>query len=79
VTVGNGNGTGGFGMGKAATPDLSIKRAFREAKRNLIFVERYKKSGLTRDLYGEHNNVKVRGWLCCCLREQCLSLLSLLV
>ena len=45
---------------QGATPELSVKRAFREAKRNLVHIERYKKRGLNYDLYGEHNNLKVR-------------------
>ncbi|KAG5190618.1 ribosomal protein S5, C-terminal domain-containing protein [Tribonema minus] len=59
VTVGNANGTGGFGMGKGAEPQQSVVRAFRDARRSLIYVERYKMSGLLYPLYGEHNNLKV--------------------
>mmetsp|Transcript_2402 Transcript_2402/g.3475 ORF Transcript_2402/g.3475 Transcript_2402/m.3475 type:complete len:166 (+) Transcript_2402:1202-1699(+) len=59
VTVGNANGTGGFGMGRGASPDLSLKRAFREARKNLMYVDRYKMYGLNYPLYGEHNSLRV--------------------
>jgi small subunit ribosomal protein S5 len=58
VCIGNGQGAGGFGMGKGQTPPDAINAAFRTATRNLIFVDLYDGFGLAHDLYGKHNSCR---------------------
>jgi len=59
VCVGNGNGTAGYGVGKAdAVPD-AYDRALMNARKNLIHLDLYKGCTLWEPLYGEWNNTKV--------------------
>jgi ribosomal protein S5 len=41
VLVGNGNGTAGFGYGKALTMQQAMQRANRDAEKNLITIDRF--------------------------------------
>lgn len=59
VVVGNGTGAGGYGMGRGKTPAEAAARAVRNAKNNLVVVDRYKNAALTHNLEGRHNNLKV--------------------
>uniref|UniRef100_A0A7S1YM29 S5 DRBM domain-containing protein n=1 Tax=Grammatophora oceanica TaxID=210454 RepID=A0A7S1YM29_9STRA len=56
---GNANGCGGFGTGKAHSPQEAVTKACREAKRNIHFFEPHLGTGLTTDLVGTHNSCKV--------------------
>eukprot|EP01084_Bolivina_argentea_P316684 548999_1 len=60
VCTGNGKGTAGFGIGKGANEAVAVKKALRAARRDLIFVDRYKNRGILFDLQGKHNNCIVR-------------------
>lgn len=42
VVIGNRNGTAGYGEGKSENAPHAIERACRDAKRNLLYVDRYK-------------------------------------
>ncbi len=44
VVIGNGQGAGAFGVGKAPNPDAATVRAVRDAKKNVLFVDRFKVS-----------------------------------
>jgi len=57
--VGNIKGAGGFGVGKASSPNEAMVLASSAAKRNLHHVDRLEGYGLSHDCYGEHNNCKV--------------------
>jgi len=59
VTIGNNKGAGGFGMGKGPSPQEAMTLASRNARKNLVFVDRYSNSALMHDLVGTHNNCKV--------------------
>jgi small subunit ribosomal protein S5 len=56
---GNANGCAGFGVAKANSPQEATLKAARMCKRNIFFVDRYQGAGLTRDLVGKHNSLKV--------------------
>jgi small subunit ribosomal protein S5 len=56
VVVGNLRGVAGFGMGKALTTGDAVNAAFRDALRNLVFIDLYDKSGFAHDLHGKHNS-----------------------
>jgi len=60
VIGGNGNGAGGFGIGKALTPNEAIEKACKHCKRNVFYIDRYLNTGLSYDLAGKHNSCKVR-------------------
>ncbi|MCL4480976.1 MAG: hypothetical protein M1113_05790 [Candidatus Thermoplasmatota archaeon] len=62
---GNGNGCGGFGIGKADDADLAVELAVRFTRRNPFFVERFQGNSLSHDLVGKHNSCIVR------LRSSC--------
>eukprot|EP00615_Pteridomonas_danica_P008349 CAMPEP_0114358844 /NCGR_PEP_ID=MMETSP0101-20121206/22570_1 /TAXON_ID=38822 ORGANISM="Pteridomonas danica, Strain PT" /NCGR_SAMPLE_ID=MMETSP0101 /ASSEMBLY_ACC=CAM_ASM_000211 /LENGTH=400 /DNA_ID=CAMNT_0001502087 /DNA_START=1 /DNA_END=1203 /DNA_ORIENTATION=+ len=59
VVVGNAKGAGGFGVGKAADPGTATTRAVREAKKNIIVVDRYKNTALVHSVEGSHNSCRV--------------------
>jgi small subunit ribosomal protein S5 len=59
VVVGNAQGAGGFGIGKAADPGTATTRAIREAKKNIIVVDRYKNTALVHSVEGKHNSCRV--------------------
>jgi small subunit ribosomal protein S5 len=59
VIGGNLNGCAGFGVGKAFEPEDAVEIACRMARRNIFFVDRYRNSGLTRDLVGRQNSCRV--------------------
>eukprot|EP01041_Mallomonas_annulata_P002521 gene2521-4903_t len=56
VCVGNMRGAGGFGMGKGKTAALALNAAFRDALRNLTFIDLYDNYGLAHNLHGKHNS-----------------------
>ncbi len=56
---GNGNGCGGFAVGKAENMDIAIELAVRNTRKNPYFVERFQGCMLTRNLAGKHNSCKV--------------------
>jgi small subunit ribosomal protein S5 len=56
VVVGNLRGVAGFGMGKSKTTGDAVNAAFRDALRNLTFIDLYDKSGFAHDLHGKHNS-----------------------
>lgn len=62
---GNGNGCGGFAIGKAENMDRAIEMAIRNTRRNPYFVERFNGCMLTGDLAGKHNSCLVK------LRSNC--------
>jgi small subunit ribosomal protein S5 len=59
IVGGNANGCAGFGIGKANNPQDATRKASRQCKRNIYFVDRHHGAGLTRDLAGRHNSCKV--------------------
>ena len=59
VVGGNLNGCAGFGVGKEFEPEDAVEIACRMARHNIFFVDRYRGSGLTRDLVGRQNSCKV--------------------
>ena len=56
VMVGNLQGAGGFGVGKGETAQAALRAAFRDALRNLLFIDLYEKAALAHDLHGKHNS-----------------------
>lgn len=56
VTVGNHQGTGGFGTGKGKGVREAINAAFRDALRNLVHVDLYDNFGFAHNLHGKHNS-----------------------
>ena len=56
VTIGNRRGAGGFGMGKGADADIALRNAFRDALRNLVYLDLYENAALAHDLRGKHND-----------------------
>jgi len=59
VICGNIKGAGGFGVGKAGSPNEAMLLASQASRRNLVHVDRFEGYGLAHDCYGEHNNCKV--------------------
>ncbi|KAM3575568.1 hypothetical protein VYU27_002560 [Nannochloropsis oceanica] len=59
VVVGNLNGCGGYGVGKAPSMEEAQIRAYRAAKKNLIHVDLYRNRCVTTALYGKHNNCRI--------------------
>ena len=55
VCIGNLRGAAGFGMGKGDNAQASVHAAFRDALRNLLYIDLYDNSVLAHDLYGKHN------------------------
>jgi small subunit ribosomal protein S5 len=56
VVVGNLKGAAGFGVGKGKNPQEAVNSAFRDALRNLLYVDLYDNFGLAHDLHGKHNS-----------------------
>jgi small subunit ribosomal protein S5 len=71
VAVGNGRGSGGYGIGKGSSPVVAVNNAFRlvrlfsffpfdilgrAALRNLIHIDLYDNCALAHDLFGKHNS-----------------------
>jgi small subunit ribosomal protein S5 len=56
VSIGNRKGAGGFGMGKGADADIALRNAFRDALKNLIYIDLYENAALAHDLKGKHND-----------------------
>ena len=56
VVVGNLRGAAGFGMGKGKTGGDAVNAAFRDALRNLTYIDIYDRFGLAHDLHGKHNS-----------------------
>jgi len=56
---GNLNGCAGFGSAKAYAPAAAVAAACRKTRRNIVFLDRYKTSGLTHDVAGKHNSCRV--------------------
>jgi small subunit ribosomal protein S5 len=59
VIGGNTRGCAGYGIGKADSPREATDIALRKCKQNVFFVDRFRGSGLSRDLVGRHNSCKV--------------------
>eukprot|EP00939_MAST-03C_sp_MAST-3C-sp1_P001125 g1125.t1 len=59
VCVGNGNGTAGYGVGKADSVPIAYDRALMDARKNLIYLDLCEGKTLWEPLYGEWNNTKV--------------------
>ena len=59
VCVGNGNGTAGYGIGKAASVPEAYDRALVHARKNLIWLDLKDGMGLYEPLAGSWNNTKV--------------------
>lgn len=59
VVIGNANGAGGFGMGRAQSPPDSVARALRAARKNIVVLDRFKNASLVHSVEGRHNNCKV--------------------
>jgi len=59
VTVGNGNGTAGYGVGKADTVPKAYDRALMDARKNLIYLDLCQGKTLWEPLCGTWNNTKV--------------------
>lgn len=59
VVIGNGQGAAGYGMGKAKTSPESLTAGFRDALKNVQFIEPHNGSLLAHDVEGIHNNCKV--------------------
>jgi small subunit ribosomal protein S5 len=55
VVIGNLRGVGGLGTAKGKSVDEAVSAAFRDALRNLTFIDLYDNFGLAHDLYGKHN------------------------
>ena len=56
VIVGNLRGAAGFGVGKGKMPQDAVNAAFRDALRNLLYVDLYDNFGLAHDVKGKHNS-----------------------
>ena len=56
VSIGNRKGAGGFGMGKGADADIALRNAFRDALKNMIYIDLYENAALAHDLKGKHND-----------------------
>lgn len=56
VVVGNMKGACGFGMGKGKTGGDAVNAAFRDALRNLVYIDLYDNFGLAHDVHGKHNS-----------------------
>lgn len=56
VSIGNRRGAGGFGMGKGADSDIALRNAFRDALKNLVYIDLYENAALAHDLKGKHND-----------------------
>jgi len=56
VCVGNMKGAAGFGKGKGKSSQDAINAAFRDALRNLYFIDLYDGAGLYHDVHGKHNS-----------------------
>lgn len=59
VVIGNGQGAAGYGSGKGATPADALESAFREALKNIYFLDIYDGHCLTHDVAGKHNSCQV--------------------
>jgi small subunit ribosomal protein S5 len=59
VCVGNGNGTAGYGIGKAASIPEAYDRALVHARKNLVWLDLKDGIGLYEPLAGTWNNTKV--------------------
>ena len=59
VVVGNAQGAGGFGVGKALDPASATARAIRAAKKQLVVVDRFKQTALVHSVEGRHNSCRV--------------------
>ena len=59
VVAGNNKGAGGYGVGKGESPREALLLASRDARRSLVFVDRYEGTALTSDCVGKHNGCKV--------------------
>lgn len=59
VVIGNGQGAAGYGSGKGATPADALESAFREALKNVHFLDIYDGHCLTHDVAGKHNSCQV--------------------
>ena len=56
VCVGNMKGAAGFGKGKGKSQQDAINAAFRDALRNLYFIDLYDGASLYHDVHGKHNS-----------------------
>ena len=43
-------------MGKGADADIALRNAFRDALKNLIYIDLYENAALAHDLRGQHND-----------------------
>jgi len=62
VVVGNGDGVIGYGMGKASEVVGAIDKAYRDAERNLYYVERYRGHTVFHETEGKCTKTKVKVW-----------------
>jgi small subunit ribosomal protein S5 len=62
VAIGNRTGTAGYGEGKSDTVAHAIERACRDAKRNLLYVERYNGRTIYHDAVGSYVKSNVVLW-----------------
>lgn len=59
IVVGDGKGLVGFGHGKAENANIAIKKAFRDAVRNMDYVPRFEARTIQRSVTGEWGATKV--------------------
>jgi small subunit ribosomal protein S5 len=52
-------GVAGFGVGKADSAKDAVAAAFRDALKNLTFIDLYDNFGFAHDLQGKHNSCRV--------------------
>jgi small subunit ribosomal protein S5 len=62
VAIGNRAGTAGYGEGKSDTVAHSIERACRDAKRNLLYIDRYNDRTLYHGAVGQYVRSQVVLW-----------------
>lgn len=62
VVIGNRNGAAGYGEGKSDNPQNAIARACRDAKRNILCLERYNDRTVFHRMQGEYMKTKVSIW-----------------
>jgi len=61
--VGNTQGAGGFGVGKAGDPATATARAIRNAKKSIIVVDRFKKTALYHSTEGARDRHELDGFV----------------
>lgn len=62
VIVGNGNGSAGYGEGKAPESAAAVQKATRAAIKNMVYVDRYDGRTVFSDIDHKFKNTRVLLW-----------------